>query len=116
MGNSLTYHAKAALVAGVVLAIAGCTAKDRRLAFDGHFFRAKSEAVDKDNRRAFVVTVQNAGQSLDGARQAGAHEATFYCIANYGNSRIKWSAGPDLPDANLIFDKDALVLRGECNP
>lgn len=104
------------LLLGMGLTLAACTEKDKRLAFDGHFFRAKSAKVDKDNLLPFVVTVQKATQSIEGARQAGAHEGHFYCIKNFGTSRIKWDIGPDSPDAALVFDKDALILRGECNP
>lgn len=100
----------------LALALGACTEKDKRLAFDGQYFRAKSAMVDKDNREHFVVTVQKPGQSLSGARQAGAHEGTFYCIRNFGTSRIKWEVGPDMPDADLVLEKGVLTLTGECNP
>lgn len=100
----------------LALALGACTEQDKRLAFDGQYFRAKSAMVDKDNREHFVVTVHKPGQSLSGARQAGAHEGTYYCIRNFGTSRIKWTAGPDVPDAGLTLDKGVLTFTGECNP
>lgn len=116
MGKTLIHIGKAAAYVALALTVAGCTAQDKRLSFDGQFFRAKSQRVTKDDYLNFIVTVQQAAKSLEGARQAGVHEATYYCLANYGTSRIKWVQGPDVPDAALSFDKDALVLRGECNP
>jgi len=98
-----------------VLAVAACTPKDKRVLFDGIYFRTKAKAVDRKVSVAdFRVEVKNANQSLDGARQAGAYAATRYCVENYGSSQIVWSNGPKADAQNLVFDGDSLVLRGVC--
>ncbi|MCF3593841.1 hypothetical protein LZG00_07495 [Rhodobacteraceae bacterium LMO-12] len=105
------------LVAGM-LASCGVANKMRTkkgLFFEGHQFRARSEKVD-DVREEFIVTVARASQSVEGAREAGRHEANSYCITNYGRSDMDWVAGQGPDDENIaarIVD-DKLVLRGRC--
>jgi hypothetical protein len=115
-------HLAKAVALAVIGALAGCgmisNATDRltgsnRQAFDGQFFRT-SVAFDRTAPADFVVRVQQAGQSLAGAREAGRYEATKHCIDYFGNSAAVWQVGPDSPDAVLVFDGDTLVLTGRC--
>ncbi|MDK3016196.1 hypothetical protein [Pseudodonghicola flavimaris] len=110
-----------ALVRGAALTVlclamlAGCTEKDKEMTFDGVYFKTKAKAVDRKASVAdFRVEVKDAGKSLDGARQAGAYEATRYCIENYGSSVIHWINGPEDAAEALVFDKGDLILRGVC--
>ncbi|WP_028091899.1 hypothetical protein [Pseudodonghicola xiamenensis] len=98
-----------------VLAVSACTAKEKRVAFDGIYFRTKAKAVDRRVTVAdFRVEVKDAQRSLDAARQAGAYAGTRYCIENYGSSQIVWSNGPKAEAAKLVFDRDTLILNGVC--
>ncbi len=102
------------LVIAATLAVSGCQQNDRRVAFDGIYFKTKVRKMD-DNRREFTSTVSRAATSLDAAVLAGEHEGIRYCIENYGTSRIKWMVGPETPKANLRLVDGDLVLAGECN-
>jgi hypothetical protein len=91
--------------------LAGCQTQERIL-FDGKYFRTKASNVDKQ-RDQFTVTVRNASQSIEGAREAGRYEGTRYCVGNYGSSDIVWAVGPDTPGALRLVD-DRLIFRGAC--
>ena len=101
----------------LVAVVAGCNRDKDAIAFDGFVFRAKTAAIDKKVSRAdFRSTIQDAGRSLDGAREAARYEGTKYCIANYGTSKVEWSVGPD-SDASLLTLVDGdLTFRGRCDP
>ncbi len=103
------------LAAAAAVLLAGCTKKEDRVLFGGHYYKAKAEAVDRKGDRAqFRVTVPDVAVSLENAVQAGAYEATRYCIENYGSSRILWDIGPETEPQNLPIDKGKLTLRGRC--
>ncbi|MEC7257889.1 MAG: hypothetical protein VXW58_08710 [Pseudomonadota bacterium] len=107
---------KLALATGILaLALAGCTAKEDRVTFDGLYFKTKSHKVD-DDRSRFTVEVDRVSQSLDAAREAGGYEGTRYCITNFGTPRIAWAVGPETPPQALQVVKDTLIFQGECNP
>jgi hypothetical protein len=95
--------------------VVACTAKEDRITFDGQYFRAKAAPVDKKTSRAdFEVTVKKATAALDAAREAGRYEATKYCIATFGTSKLTWlNGGPDAEQ--LTVSKDDLILRGRCD-
>ncbi|SDN39280.1 hypothetical protein SAMN05216196_101392 [Lutimaribacter pacificus] len=96
------------------LALAGCgTLSDDRQTFDGVAFRA-SLSADKEDKRNFSVEVRDAAKSLAGAREAGRYEAVQHCIENFGNSRMSWSQGPDVEDADLQVADGDLILKGQC--
>lgn len=103
------------IVLGCVAAalLVGCNLRDDRIAFEGHYFRAKLSKVD-GQRDVFTVTVRDAAKSLEGAREAGRYEATKYCIKNYGSSDITWVVGPDTPAQNLAVVDGSLVFQGAC--
>ena len=111
-------HIVIGALALVMLASCGAVSKLRSkkgLLFDGQQFRVRSEKVG-DAREEFIVTVARASQSVEGAREAGRHEANSYCITNYGKSEKTWAAGQGPDDENIaarIFD-DKLTLRGRC--
>ena len=100
---------------GLMILGAGCSKKEDRMRFDGHYFKTKSAAVDRKTSLApFTVTVKDVAQSLEGARAAGGYEGTRYCIKNFGNSRIDWAVGPDTDPAQLRIADNTLVFRGTC--
>lgn len=101
-----------AMLAGLSLTACG-TLSDDRQTFDGVAFRAKLSAEKEDNRN-FTVEVRDPVQSLAGAREAGRYEAVQYCIETFGNSRMTWSQGPDVEDAELQIVDDVLILKGRC--
>lgn len=93
--------------------IAGCTAADDRVLFDGQFFRTKLRKVERQFD-TFTVAVSPVSRSLKGAREAGEYEAVSYCVRQFGSSDVIWAAGPDAPDSDLSITKDTLLLQGKC--
>ncbi len=101
-----------ALIAALLAACGQSERRANRVAFDGVEFRARSEQVGEE-REEFAISVPRAGQSPEGARKAGAHEATRYCIVNFGRSDLEWEIGPE--DEGLVIENDTLTLRGRCD-
>ena len=97
-----------------VTLIAGCNKRKSQLAFDGQYFKTKVAEVD-DDQAQFQISVSPVSASLDGAREAGRHQATKYCVENFGLSDATWIAGPDAEATDLILDGDTLLLRGACD-
>jgi len=93
--------------------IAGCTSQDDRILFDGQFFNAKLRKVDRQ-RDVFTVSVKPVSRSLIGAVEAGEYEAVAYCVTQFGNSDIIWSAGPDAANGQYNVADDTLILQGRC--
>ncbi|MCW8842024.1 MAG: hypothetical protein OQK00_01275 [Rhodobacteraceae bacterium] len=121
-----TYGAKRVrlglLLVCTVAIVAGCAnlrdrvSRSERVTFDGLYFPASVDRIDRDNRDHIKVYVQKPRQSLKAAREAGRFEAVKYCIKEYGTSQIDWINGPDVEDAALVFDRERLVFEGKCNP
>lgn len=109
--------ATAMLCAGVALASCGSvTSRDKRVSYDGVPFRTSSKALNKKvTLSQFEVVVKNALRSPKGARQAVHHEATAYCIENYGLSDIIWSVDPLDPEQELHLDGGNAVYTGMCD-
>ncbi|WP_246044009.1 hypothetical protein [Ruegeria sediminis] len=103
-------------VFAVAALVAGCgERKEFRVLFDGHYFRTKAKVVDKKKTLAdFTVRVDDVSASLDGAREAGRHAGTRYCIENYGTSRIDWKVGPDTEPRQLRIVDNTLTFAGTC--
>tara|TARA_R110002033_G_scaffold136535_1_gene176020 strand:- start:2953 stop:3279 length:327 start_codon:yes stop_codon:yes gene_type:complete len=101
------------LIAGAVL-LAGCTAQEDRLAFDGKYFSTNVSKVD-GRRDVFTLQVKSAAQSIEGARESARYHATAYCIRNYGSSDINWVVGPDAPAESLRLDGGVLTFQGACS-
>ena len=111
----MTYRAALlglAIAAG--LGLSACTKKSERVLFDGNYYPTKAKPAGKDDRKSFVVTVRRADQGLDGAREAGRHGGTGYCIREFGTSDIVWTRGPDAEDGTLEVAGGSLILRGDC--
>ncbi|MCB1343583.1 MAG: hypothetical protein KDK24_21455 [Pseudooceanicola sp.] len=106
-----------ALAALCAVALGACgTAKSKRTLFDGFYFKSKVKRLDDDYSR-FIVSIQNASQSVDAAIQAGEYFGTRYCLeTGLGTSRIKWRVGPETPVEQLVIVDDTLTFEGECNP
>ncbi len=100
----------------IVLAVGlvpGCTDQKNQLRFDGQYFRTKVAKVD-GQRDVFTVRIRDVARSLDGAREAGRHAGTSYCVETYGNSDIDWAIGPDTPPEQLQIVDNTLVFQGVC--
>jgi len=93
--------------------LAGCNARKDQLAFDGQYFRSSVARVDKD-RQQMVISVKPVSASFEGALEAGRHEATKYCVLNFGSSAIDWILGPDEEADAYTIQNDTLTLRGTC--
>ena len=79
--------------AGIVLLLAGCGDRAERVTFNGNYYPAKTSGA-KPDRRAFTASVSRASQGIQGAQRAATHEATRYCLQNFGTSDIDWSGVP----------------------
>ena len=105
-------------VFGVILValigLTGCAPKSERVFFNGVYYPAKAKRV-KSDRTQFVVSVRRAEKGIDGARLAGIHEGTGYCLKNYGTSEIVWTDGSDAENARLTTSGGKLVLKGKCS-
>lgn len=101
-----------ALVA--MVALTACTDREKRVYFDGNYYPTSEGAVDRDDRAEFTVEVRRADQGLAGARRAGQHAGTKYCINTFGTSDIEWTIGPDAELDVLMRSGNNLNLRGTC--
>jgi len=97
-----------------VLVLGACSEKSKRVYFDGKLYPTKEKGGGKDDRAFFTVTVRRADQGLDGAREAGRHGGSKYCIKNFGTSEVEWANGPDAPAETLQVANGNLVLSGRC--
>ncbi|WP_299350061.1 hypothetical protein [uncultured Shimia sp.] len=121
IGKSLL---RGAIGAGMVLSlvlVSGCNrVKNNRtkseFAFDGIEFKASAKKAEGEDRTHFVSVVRKATQSLDGAKEAGRHAGTRYCIEQYGTSKIDWVNGPDQENSALTLDDETLIMEGYCKP
>lgn len=104
----------ATLVLITVVMVAGCTERAKRVYFDGKLYPTREKAVSKDDRAAFTVSVRKVAQGIDGAREAGRHGGSKYCIKNFGTSRIEWVNGPDDPQETMQINNGNLTLSGRC--
>ena len=97
-----------------VAATASCTRNQERELFDGNFYKAKTKAVSKEDRKIFQTVVRRPDQGSKGALAAGEHEAKRYCLKNFGTSEIEWTRGPFDPQAALYAEGGSLTLNGTC--
>lgn len=103
----------ACLVALLPALLAACGQGQSRVSFNGNVYPASVSTIGGDRAR-FSITVRNAGQGLEGAREAGRYEATVYCIRNFGSSAVRWTLSPDAEPSALVIENGALVFQGEC--
>ncbi|MEL7257899.1 MAG: hypothetical protein AAFN80_08640 [Pseudomonadota bacterium] len=114
--DSKRFGWRSTIVLGLLAAsmvMSACGRKDERVLFDGNFYKSRAKHTS-DDRQSFTVRVSRANQGLNGARAAGEHEGTRYCLENFGTSEIAWVNGPDAEEAVLIRDGNRLVLDGRC--
>lgn len=112
---SLRRVVPAIALCAAVLATAACgTRNDDRVLFDGKFYKTKTKAVTKDDRKMFETVVRRPDQGINGALAAGEHDAKGYCLKNFGTSEIEWTRGPFDPQAALYAQSGSLVLNGSC--
>lgn len=93
--------------------LAACGQGQSRVSFNGNVYPASVSTIG-DDRARFSITVRNAGQGLEGAREAGRYEATVHCIRNFGSSAVRWTRSPDAEPSALVIENGALVFQGEC--
>ncbi len=107
------------VVAGLALTACGKINESKRERFDGVPFRVSAKAINKKETLAnFVVKVVDATKSQRGALEAAHHEATRYCIENYGTSKFDWTnitVGEEGAYA-LQLDKGDGIFTGTCKP
>ena len=106
------------LVGAALGMVAGCGSlknltqpSSKRVLFEGLYYPARL-SPNRDDRKAFTVTVNRAAQGIEGAREAGRYEATRYCIEIYGRSDATWTVGPDTEGLAVVDDQ--LILAGRC--
>lgn len=97
-----------------ILALGACTERSKRIYFDGNYYPTREKKADKNDLKAFTVSVRRASQGIDGAREAGRHGGSKYCIKNFGTSEIDWERGPDDPAETLQLTNGNLLLSGRC--
>jgi len=93
--------------------------EDRRPKYDGVPFRVSAKAINKRETLAdFRVQVADAPRSPAGALEAAQHEATRYCITNYGTSRFDWTNIAVDGDGGyaLQLDRGDGLFTGTCTP
>lgn len=98
----------------VALAVSACTKRINYHPFEGEYYKTKAKAVDRGNKKEFVVTVNDVEKGVEGAIASGAYQATKHCLRFYGTSDIAWTVGPDTPPEQLGLEDGVLTLSGKC--
>ncbi len=94
--------------------LAGCAKREERVYFNGNYYPGKSRA-EKEDRQNFTASVSRASSGLEGAQLAAVHEATRYCLANYGTSEITWSGVASGQEGPVYARSgDSLSVSGRC--
>ncbi len=94
--------------------VAGCTERKERVLFDGNYYPGKARG-EREDRRDFTATVRRAGRGIEGAQKAAVHEATRYCIENFGTSEIAWSGVAEGQEGPVYARSgDRLSVSGRC--
>lgn len=94
--------------------VAGCTDREDRVLFDGNYYPGKARG-EKADRRDFTASVRHAGRGIEGAQKAAVHEATSYCIVDFGTSEIAW-AGVSEGQEGPVYARsgDRVSVTGRC--
>lgn len=113
--RSRTRFMRGAYVAGLgLIVLAGCADRSERVTFDGNYYPAKSRTETQD-RREFTASVTRASRGIDGARRAVVHEATRYCLHNFGTSDIVWAANQGESERPVYARAgDRVSVTGRC--
>ena len=106
------------LACAVIGALVACTGADeegnpRRPSFEGIVFKARLSA-EREDKRAFVITVSPASANPGAALEAGRYESVKYCLLSFGASAADWTVGPDTPVDQLRIVDDTITLSGRC--
>lgn len=113
MISGRAYRLVAVALLGLAV-VAGCTEREGRALFDGNYYPGKARG-DKADRRDFTATVRRAGRGLEGAQKAAVHEATRYCIENFGTSEIVWSGTAEGQEGPVyVRSGDRVSVTGRC--
>ncbi|GAW34021.1 hypothetical protein RA2_01066 [Roseovarius sp. A-2] len=102
-------------IAAVVIALlASCASREERVFFDGNFYPPKSGG-ERSDRRNFTATVKRVSRGVEGAQKAAVHEATRYCLKNFGTSDIAW-AGVAEGEIGPVYLRsgDRITVEGRC--
>ncbi|MEQ8899982.1 MAG: hypothetical protein RID11_06690 [Roseovarius sp.] len=104
----------AGIVALSLVMLAGCADREERVIFDGNYYPAKSKG-EKAERRDFTASVRRVSRGPEGAQKAVLHEATRYCLQNFGTSEIAWADVPAGGEGPVYARSgDSLSVSGRC--
>jgi len=104
----------AGIVALSLVMLAGCADREERVIFDGNYYPAKSKG-EKAERRDFTASVRRVSRRPEGAQKAVLHEATRYCLQNFGTSEIEWADVPAGGEGPVYARSgDSLSVSGRC--
>ena len=112
MGLDRSYR-RGGLVLLMLVVLAGCTERKERVVFDGNYYPPKSRA-EKQDRRNFTASVSRANRGIEGAQKAVVHEATRYCLENFGTSDIAWAAAQTGEGPVYTRSGDRVSVAGRC--
>lgn len=107
-------YRRAGLVLIALAVLAGCAEREERVLFNGNYYPGKARA-EKEDRRNFTASVRRAGRGIEGAQLAALHEATRYCLDNFGTSEIEW-AGVPVGGEGPVYSRsgDTVAITGRC--
>lgn len=107
------YRATLALaLCGVVLA--GCADREGRERFDGNYYPTKLRS-EREDRRAFTTSATRVARGIEGAQKAAIHEATRYCLENFGTSAIAWAQRGEGQEGPIFARSgDRISASGRC--
>lgn len=99
---------------GLALVLAGCSDRSERVMFNGNYYPPASSA-DSEGGRGFTASVSRASSGMAGAQLAVQHEATRYCLQNFGTSDIDWAGAPEGAEGPAFGRTgDRVSVRGRC--
>ena len=102
------------ICASVLCLLAACGQSDLdTVTFEGARFDGDLRS-ERSDRAGFVATGGPASVSIEGAKQAALFQVVQHCIAYLGSSDVAWVSGPDVPDEELVLQRDRVVLTGRC--
>jgi len=114
MRQPRAYPVRGAAALLVLALAAGCADRGERVLFDGNYYPAKARG-ERDDRTEFTATARRADNGVAGARKAAVHEATRYCLRNFGTSEITWAGVPAGGEGPVyVRSGDRLSVSGRC--
>lgn len=114
MKRRWAYGVRACSLMVVAVLLSGCTLNDEKQLFDGNYYPGKARG-EKADRREFTASVRRASRGIEGAQKAVLHEATRYCLINFGTSEIAWRGNGAPSDAPVYRRSgDTVSVGGQC--